>query len=80
MGTTFEEYPDGISNTPKFEKRCKNCKHYCAYTYEFDNNELDDNMVSDYGECRRFPPKVAPPEESGYPIVEEYMWCGEFDF
>lgn len=54
---------------------CKNCKHFCPFIYDFD----DGGIPTDYGECRRFPPKRVPAEESGYPVVEQDMWCGEFD-
>ena len=50
----------------KTVKRCKNCRHFCAYLYDFDVDEHNNSLVSD--------------EESGFPIIEENMWCGEFDF
>jgi len=79
MGTTFYEYPEGTQASPKANKCCKNCRHFCAYIYEIDNDEPEDILVSDYGECRRFPPKIVHPEERGFPVVEETSWCGEFD-
>ena len=79
MGTTIEEWPDDIQSKGKDAKKCKNCRHFCPYIYEFDHNDINDQLVSDYGECRRFPPKLVGPEESGFPIVEENLWCGEFD-
>lgn len=79
MGTTFEEYPEGVTH-PKLEKRCKHCRHFCPFVYEYDADEPNDQLVSDFGECRRFPPKAVPAEESGFPVVEETSWCGEFDF
>ena len=73
-----------LNENPKNDKtnfkRCKNCKHFAAYLYEFDVNESENRLVSDYGECRRFPPKMFTEEESGFVIIEENQWCGEFDF
>ena len=80
MDRTIDEWPDDIKENPKNAKHCKNCRHYCAYVYEFDHIENSDSLVSDYGECRRFPPKLVAAEESGFPVVEENLWCGEFDF
>ena len=72
-------YPEDFNANRKIEKHCKNCRHFCAYIYEYDTDEPYDQLASDYGECRRFPPKLVPAEESGFPVVEETMWCGEFD-
>jgi len=83
MGTTINEYPEGIEDNPKASKCCKNCRHFCPYVYEFDSDDDSDYMASDYGECRRFPPASADPHDtgcSGFPIVSENAWCGEFDF
>lgn len=55
-------------------RRCKNCRFFAPIMYEFDDTELP----SDFGECRRFPPKPVPAEEQGFPVVEEDNWCGEF--
>ena len=77
--TVLEEWPDGIKSNKKPERTCKNCRHFCAYVYEFDDDPSEDLLVSDYGECRRFPPKLVASEEQGFPVVEEHMWCGEFD-
>ncbi len=60
-------------------KSCKNCRFFCPYLYDLDVDHDNDQLESDFGECRRYPPKVAPPEESGFPIVEDTCWCGEFD-
>jgi len=54
---------------------CKNCCYFHAYNYLYD----DSNIESDYGECRRFPPKPVPAELNGFPIVGNDCWCGEFD-
>lgn len=56
------------------EKCCKKCLYFVPYVYEFDDIHMD----SDYGECRRFPPKPVPTEECGFPVVEDTKWCGEF--
>lgn len=63
----------------KIERKCKNCRHFCAYVYEYDEDVDMDRMVTDYGECRRFPPEASEGEESYFPVVENHMWCGEFD-
>ena len=76
MGT-HDEYPEQFD--PKLTKSCKNCRFFCPYVYEYDTDEPSDLAVSDYGECRRFPPKLVAAEENGFPVVEENMWCGEFD-
>lgn len=55
-------------------RRCKNCRFFSPIMYKFDDTELE----SDYGECRRFPPKAVPEEEQGFPIISEDCWCGEF--
>lgn len=57
------------------EKCCQKCIYFRPYVYEFDDNQ----MVSDYGECRRFPPKLVMSDERGFPVVEVESWCGEFD-
>ena len=80
MAETTKEWPDDIKQHPAHTKCCKNCRNFCPYIYEFDTNEPDNRLVSDYGECRRFPPKPVPSEESGFPVVHEDCWCGEFDF
>lgn len=76
MGTSFEEYPEDIK---PITKNCKSCRFFCPYVYEYEEDEPRDWIPSDYGECRRFPPKIVPDEESGFPVVNETSWCGEFD-
>jgi hypothetical protein len=76
----IEEWPEGTDPNPKLIKSCKNCRHFCPYVYEFDTDTPSEQLVSDYGECRRFPPKLVPAEDNGFPVVEETSWCGEFDF
>ena len=44
------------------------------YIYEFD----DTSIPTDYGECRRYPPKCVQDEEIGFPVVQDNKWCGEF--
>jgi len=70
---------DDYDKVPANPKACKFCRHYCPYVYEYDVDGSQDQLLSDCGECRRFPPKLVPAEEIGFPIVEESMWCGEFD-
>lgn len=60
-------------------KSCINCRHYRPYFYDLNVDNDADQLEADYGECRRFPPKLVAPEESGFPIVENSSWCGEFD-
>jgi hypothetical protein len=61
-------------------KICRNCRHFAAYVYENVADGIADQLTSDYGECRRFPPVIIEMEESNFPVVEENTWCGEFDF
>lgn len=80
MGTTIEEWSENGKANEKCNKTCKNCRHFCPYVYEFDEDVDSDQLYSDFGECRRFPPSPASHEEAVFPVVEETMWCGEFDF
>ncbi len=64
---------------PMKTKVCKKCRHFCPFLYDLDMDGDSDQLVSDFGECRRFPPKPVPTEQSGFPVVEENCWCGEFD-
>ena len=55
-------------------ERCKDCKFY-----QTDNFEEDDISYSEeFGVCRRNPPKRIDANLSGFPMVEEDWWCGEF--
>jgi hypothetical protein len=64
----------------KFDpKSCYNCRYYMPEYYNLDLDNDADQFEADYGECRRFPPKLVAPEETGFPIVENTSWCGEFD-
>jgi len=56
-------------------KCCGSCRHFCPYLYEFEDHDVE----TEYGECRRFPPKPVPAEEVGFPVVLKSCWCGEFD-
>lgn len=76
METTYEETE---WEEVKTGKCCKNCRHFAPYVYSLEMDVNEDTMDSDYGECRRFPPKLVSAEESGFPIVQELQWCGEFD-
>lgn len=82
MGTTINEYPEGL-DPYACNKCCKNCRYFCPYVYEFDIDQslpdAEDQLVSDYGECRRYPPKTVGPQETAFPVVNENAWCGEFD-
>ncbi len=66
---------------PRFDEACVNCRFYVPYTYDFGEEEVSTN----FGECRRFPPKSAiisddvTPPASEFPVVEAQLWCGEFD-
>lgn len=64
----------------RFDEACANCRFFQPYIYEMDGNQTETN----YGECRRFPPKgavrtsdMAPLAE--FPVVNDDLWCGEFD-
>lgn len=59
----------------QYEFRCKYCAFFVPYTYDLGEG---DEVETDYGECRRFPPKPVPAEECGFPVVEDSTWCGEF--
>lgn len=76
MSATFEEYSD---NNKPITKNCKSCRYFCPYVYDYSEDESGDWIASDYGECRRFPPRAVAAEEIGFPVVLETSWCGEFD-
>jgi hypothetical protein len=70
-----------IENDEKFlTKSCKKCRHFCPFIYELSDGDPNSVMESDYGECRRFPPKIVDQDESCFPVIHEEAWCGEFDF
>ena len=53
---------------------CRHCKFYSN-----DDHEVDGvTYTLTYGACRRFPPRRIDDNNSGYPIVEDDSWCGEF--
>lgn len=53
---------------------CKDCKFYRTEGFE----EEDISYAEDFGECRRYPPKRIEANHSGFPMVDETWWCGEF--
>jgi hypothetical protein len=53
---------------------CRDCKFFDSEEYE--NEEVTYEMT--YGSCRRYPPKRIDGNTSGFPIVEDDWWCGEF--
>jgi len=53
--------------------QCKTCRFYRRHEYE----NLD--VIADYGQCRRFPPKRVAANMSVFPIVIDDCWCGEWD-
>lgn len=53
---------------------CYKCKFYQEFTYQYD----DTTVEASYGECRRYPPKQLASADGGFPLVEEDVWCGEF--
>ncbi len=57
-------------------KQCSNCKYWMVDTYDFD----DDSVESDYGFCRRYPPKNQEDDNNGFPVTHKETWCGEFTF
>lgn len=53
---------------------CKDCRFS-----NFEEYEVEDITYKEpYGVCRRFPPHRIDSEISGFPIVDEENWCGEF--
>lgn len=54
-------------------EKCENCKFYLTDDFEVDGITYE----RDFGLCRRFPPKRID-EESGFPMVEQDDWCGEY--
>ncbi len=68
---------------PRLEEACRNCRFFHPYTYDFGEDSVE--VETNYGECRRFPPKSAvssddcTPPTSDFPIVDCDLWCGEFD-
>jgi len=55
-------------------EECGNCKFYREEDYEDD----DVSYGTSYGNCRRFPPKRIDATVSGFPMVVQDEWCGEF--
>lgn len=53
---------------------CRDCRYYD--TEQFEEEEVTYEQT--YGSCRRFPPKRIDGNTSGFPIVEDDWWCGEF--
>lgn len=56
----------------KTENQCGNCKHFKRHEYE----NLD--VVCDYGECRRYPPRRISENISLFPFVIDDCVCGEW--
>jgi len=51
---------------------CKNCKFFVTHEYE----NLD--VIADYGECRRYPPRRLSETTSAFPLVIDDCVCGEW--
>jgi hypothetical protein len=51
---------------------CKSCRFYEKHQYE----NLD--VIADYGQCRRYPPRRVAENMSVFPIVIDDCWCGEY--
>lgn len=54
---------------------CKECKFYLSDEYEQDGISYQ----TPYGHCRRYPPTRVDSYVSGFPLVEDEEWCGEFE-
>lgn len=53
---------------------CKTCLYYDPIQYETDGINYEHHN----GMCRRFPPRRIDGSHSGFPIVTESSWCGEY--
>lgn len=53
---------------------CKNCKFYDSEEFIIE----DIPYPQDCGACRRYPPRRIDGSNSGFPIVDDDCWCGEF--
>lgn len=54
--------------------QCNNCKFYDTEDYEIDGISYERT----FGVCRRFPPRRIDGTTSGFPVVEDDWWCGEY--
>lgn len=54
--------------------QCSNCRFYHSEDYEED----DISYERTYGLCRRNPSKRIDGTMSGFPVVEDDCWCGEY--
>lgn len=68
------QFNSGENTTQSTDRKCQNCQYYKEYVYQYGDSENS----AGYGECRRFPPRKVPTDENGFPLVEEDVWCGEF--
>jgi hypothetical protein len=55
-------------------KQCNACKFYSTEDYEIEGVTYERT----FGVCRRFPPRRIDGTHSGFPIVEDDWWCGEY--
>ncbi len=53
---------------------CQNCRFYATEDFETDGI----TYTRTFGVCRRFPPKRIDGTFSGFPVVEDDYWCGEY--
>ena len=65
---------ENVENEPKTgEPSCGNCRFFVRHEYE----NLD--VITDYGQCRRYPPRRLSETESGFPLVIDDCLCGEWE-
>lgn len=55
-------------------EQCKHCKFYMTEDYETDGITYERT----FGYCKRFPPRRIDGITSGFPVIEDDWWCGEF--
>lgn len=58
--------------TSNEEESCGNCRFFVRHEYK----DLD--VISDFGECCRYPPRRMSEETSAFPMVTDDCFCGEW--
>lgn len=53
---------------------CGKCRFYVTTEYEVE----DVSYTPSCGFCRRYPPRRIDGATSGFPVVEDDWWCGEY--
>lgn len=65
----METHAEGVA-----VEQCDNCMFYDTKDYEIDGISYERS----FGVCRRFPPRRIDGITSGFPVVEDDWWCGEY--